>query len=91
MPTVRASSEVDNRCDVAKRKLYDRISMQGCQMIYFQTENPNLGKFWSMLQWKTLVNFIATWSKLRPIGLFYGHLIYFVVIWYIFHVLVCST
>jgi hypothetical protein len=19
---------------------------QGCQMVYFQTQNPNLGKFW---------------------------------------------
>jgi hypothetical protein len=25
---------------------------QGCQMVYFQTKNPNLGKFQSVLQWK---------------------------------------
>jgi hypothetical protein len=23
---------------------------QGCQMVYFQTKNPNLGKFWSALE-----------------------------------------
>jgi hypothetical protein len=24
---------------------------QGCQMAYFQTQNPVLGKFWKDLQW----------------------------------------
>jgi hypothetical protein len=28
---------------------------QGCQMVCFQTKNPNLGKFWRVLQWKILV------------------------------------
>jgi hypothetical protein len=28
---------------------------QGCQIIYFQTKNPNLGKFWMALEWKMLV------------------------------------
>jgi hypothetical protein len=55
---------------------------QGCQMVYFQTKNPNLGKFWRVLQWKMLVYFFTIWSILRPIGIFYGHLVYFVVIWY---------
>jgi hypothetical protein len=27
---------------------------QGCQMVYFQTKNPNLGIFWRVLQWKML-------------------------------------
>jgi hypothetical protein len=49
---------------------------QGCQTAYFQTENTNLGKFWRVLQWKTLVH-------LWPFGLFYCHLIYFVIIQYI--------
>jgi hypothetical protein len=36
---------------------------QGCQMaLYFQTKNPNLGKFGGVLQLKMLVHFIATWS-----------------------------
>jgi hypothetical protein len=35
--------------------------------------------------------FLAIWSILRQFGLFYGNLVYFVVIWYIFTVLVCCT
>jgi hypothetical protein len=41
---------------------------QGCQTVCFQTQNPNLGKFWRALEWKmlvyfkvTLVYFMATW------------------------------
>jgi hypothetical protein len=61
------------------------ISVQGCQMAYFQTENPNLGKFCRALECKMLVY------------IFYGHLEYLtailyilwsnghVIIWYIFH------
>jgi hypothetical protein len=30
-------------------------------MVYFQTENPNLGKFWRVLQWKMLVYFMYIW------------------------------
>jgi hypothetical protein len=32
---------------------------QGCQMVYFQTETPNLVTFWRLLQWKILVYFMA--------------------------------
>jgi hypothetical protein len=28
---------------------------QGCQMVYFQTKNPNLGKFWRALELKRSV------------------------------------
>jgi hypothetical protein len=52
-------------------------------MVCFQTKNPNLGKFWGVLQWKILVYFMTIWSILRPLEIFYGHLVYFVVIWYI--------
>jgi hypothetical protein len=39
-------------------------------MAYFQTKNPNLGKFWRHLQqWKVLVYFTA-------VSFFYGHLLY---------------
>jgi hypothetical protein len=55
--------------------------MQGCQMVYFQTKNPNLGKFWSVLQWKMSAHFMAIRSILPRFGIFYGHFIYFVVIW----------
>jgi hypothetical protein len=34
-------------------------SDQGCQMVYFKTKNPNLGIFWSALEWKMLVYFTA--------------------------------
>jgi hypothetical protein len=47
---------------------------------YFQTKDPNLGKFWRVLQWKMLVYFMRIWSILRQIGLFYAHLVYFMVI-----------
>jgi hypothetical protein len=52
-------------------------------MVCFQTKNSNLGKFWRVLQWKILVYFIIIWSFLRPLEIFYGHLVYFVVNWYI--------
>jgi hypothetical protein len=53
-------------------------------MVYFQTKNRNLGKFWCVLQWKLLVYFMNICPILRPINIFYGPLVYFVVIWYIF-------
>jgi hypothetical protein len=66
--------------------------VQCCQMVYFQTKNPNLGKFWKVLQWKMMVFFMAILSILRPNDIFYGHLVHFVVIWYIFHLwYICST
>jgi hypothetical protein len=34
---------------------------QCCQMVYFHTENPNLGIFWRDLEWKTNVYFMAVW------------------------------
>jgi hypothetical protein len=52
-------------------------------MVCFQTKNPNLGKFWGVLQYKILVYFANIWSILRPLEIFYGLLVYFVVIWYI--------
>jgi hypothetical protein len=66
-------------------------SVQGCQMVYFQTKNHNLGKFLKVLQLQILVFF---W----PFCLFYGQTVYFTEIWYIlwspgifFPVLVCCT
>jgi hypothetical protein len=46
-------------------------------MVCFQTKNPNLGKFWTVLQWKMIVYFMDTWSILRSFDVFYGHLVYF--------------
>jgi hypothetical protein len=57
---------------------------QGCQMVCFQTKNPNLGKFWRVLHWKMLRSLMAIWNMLRSFGKFYDHLVHFVLIWYIF-------
>jgi hypothetical protein len=50
----------------------------------FKPKIPNLGKFWRVPLWKIVVYFMTIWSILRPLDIFYGHLVYFVVIWYIF-------
>jgi hypothetical protein len=42
---------------------------QGCQMVLFQTKNPNLGKFWRALEWKMLV-FMIIWNILWPLVYF---------------------
>jgi hypothetical protein len=41
---------------------------------YFQTKNPDLGKFWRILH---------SYCILWPLGLFYGRFVYFATIWYI--------
>jgi hypothetical protein len=56
-------------------------------MVCFQTKNPNLGKFWRVLQWEMLAYYMDSWSILWSFVIFYGHL----VIWYIFPVLVFCT
>jgi hypothetical protein len=40
-------------------------------------------KFWRGLQWKIMVYFMTIWSILLRLEIFYGQLVYFVVIWYI--------
>jgi hypothetical protein len=68
-------------------------------MAYFKTKNPNLGKFWRVLQWKVLVYFMAIWSILWlfgigilwlfgigilwPYGIDYGNLLHFPQFWYV--------
>jgi uncharacterized membrane protein len=58
-------------------------------MVYFQTQNPNLDKFWRALLWKMLVYFMTIWNILRTFGIICGRLVFFVAIWYIFPILVC--
>jgi hypothetical protein len=61
-------------------------------MVYFQTKNPYLGKFWRKLEWKCGYTYIVDiWPILRPFGIFHSHLVHFAVIWYIFPVLVCCA
>jgi hypothetical protein len=55
---------------------YALNSLQCFQMVYFQTKNPNSGKFWKVLQLKLLV-------ILWPLCLVYGEMVYFRAIWYI--------
>jgi hypothetical protein len=52
-------------------------------MVYFQTKNPNWGKFWRVMDWKMLIYFMTIWNSLRTFGIFYDHLVRFVLIWYI--------
>jgi hypothetical protein len=59
---------------------------QGCQMVCFQTKNHNLSKLWSELDWKMLIYFMAFWNILLRYAKFYGQLLIFVFIWYIFPV-----
>jgi hypothetical protein len=56
--------------------------LQGCQMVYFQTKNPNFGKFLRVWQWKMLLYFMDIWTILQQISMLYGHLVYFMVNWY---------
>jgi hypothetical protein len=63
--------------------LLPRHPKQGCQMVYFQNQNPNLSKFWRVLDWKNLIYFWAIWNILRTFGIFYGLLGCFMTIWYI--------
>jgi hypothetical protein len=46
----------------------DQLREQGCQMVYFQTQNPNLGKFWRAFKRKRLVYSMADWNISRPFG-----------------------
>jgi hypothetical protein len=64
------------------------VSRDGCQMVYFQAKNTNLGKFWRALHWKILKCFMAIWNILQTFGIFYDHSVHFVFIWCIFPVLV---
>jgi hypothetical protein len=53
-------------------------------MAYFQTKNPNLGKFWRVLEWEGLVYYLAMWNILWvyvilwQFGTFSPVLVYFV-------------
>jgi hypothetical protein len=54
-------------------------------MEYFQTKNTFLGIFLRAFEWKMLEYFRAISKILRPFGILYGYLEYFVVIWHNFH------
>jgi hypothetical protein len=50
--------------------------LQGCQMVYFQPQNPNSGQFWRALEWKMttlrqFVQFNTVWYSLWSFGMFF--------------------
>jgi hypothetical protein len=51
---------------------------------FFQTKNPNLGKFLRPSNKKTVIYFMAIWNISQIFWIFYDHLVHFVLIWYIF-------
>jgi hypothetical protein len=62
---------------------------QGCQMVCFQTKNPNFGEILEGLAMENLgifydhmVYFTAIRNILRPFGIFYDHLLYISPFWY---------
>jgi hypothetical protein len=57
---------------------------QCCQMVYFRTKNSNLGKIFEGLSMEDVGICTAILSILLPNGIFYGHLVHFVIIWYTF-------
>jgi hypothetical protein len=60
--------------DIKIATIYVSTYLQGCQMVYFQTKNPYMGKLWRALKWVRLVYSFAIWNLLLPLGTFYGHL-----------------
>jgi hypothetical protein len=54
-------------------------------MVYFQTEVTGLVHFWKAFECYILISFMAIWYSLWPFALFYGSLVYFVVIYVIYY------
>jgi hypothetical protein len=48
------------------------IPNQGCQMVYFQTKNHNLGKIRRALEWKMLLYFMTIWNIFWSFRIIYG-------------------
>jgi hypothetical protein len=62
---------------------------QGCQIVCFQTKNPN---FFKNLQGLGIENIVIFYDHLEystSFGIIYSILVWFVAIWYIFPVSVC--
>jgi hypothetical protein len=64
---------------------------QGCQMVYFQTKNPNFVENFSVLRLEYVDIFYGHLKYLGIFGIFYDPLVQFVFVWYIFPVLVSFT
>jgi hypothetical protein len=59
------------------------ISVRVARWFVFKPKIPIWVNFWRVLC-KILVHLMIFWTILWPLAIFYGHLVYFVVIWYIF-------
>jgi hypothetical protein len=70
--------------DHARSKSVGHSKTRVARWFVFKPKIPILGKFWRVLLWKILVYFVTIWSILMLLEIFYGHLVNFVVIWYIF-------
>jgi hypothetical protein len=83
--TFRETSTSSVTRDVKRRHVTSRSAFaatcmhQGCQMVCFQTQNPNLGKFWRKLEWCWKIVIYILW----PFGTYCGDVEYFMTIWYI--------
>jgi hypothetical protein len=80
---------VDSGCDdsevnAAASAIKERASQQGCQMVYFQTKNPNFGKFLRALDRKMLIYFTAIRNIFWPFGISLDLLVQFLFIGYSF-------
>jgi hypothetical protein len=57
-------------CQAAEMAFFQSVDVhQGLPDGILLNQNPTLGKFWMVLQWKILVYFIAIWSILRSFGI----------------------
>jgi hypothetical protein len=71
--------------------VFSRLTdIRGCQMAYFRTRNPNLGKFWRNLELQMFIYsvchyeyFTALWYILWHFGNFCGYLVHDYPLWYV--------
>jgi hypothetical protein len=80
-PGRRAFAQKRNDSKDGRRKKKFLIDVRVAGWFIFKTENPNLGKFWTALDWKILMYFITIWNILQTFMIFYDHLEDFVFIW----------
>jgi hypothetical protein len=60
------------KCNINKKGDSSGLT-RGCQMVYFQTKNPNLGQFWRAL------------CRTENVDICYAHLVYIMAIWYMLY------
>jgi hypothetical protein len=51
------------------QRFFSPTGLQGCQMVYFNTKNPNLGIFWRVVEWKMLEYFVNIVNILQQLGI----------------------